>query len=171
VSANHGHFLNIKGYTLVEDKERSAAYGKAIYEYTAVKKHPLTYVDKQGDLWRPDNHFFTDQGTVPKLPQILIPKDRFLGFYFHDSARKFGGLWKWNVMALDNAPTTTRDLWVFQPLPIKQTDAMLYDMAMADPVTPWHITAAIVLAAVSINAKVRGSKEYGKGDMEFRGAK
>lgn len=141
-------FLNPEGYSIVKDIERSTRWN-TIYEYTTGNPS-LTYRDKHGNIWRPDNHYFTNQGTTP----LGIGKDRFLGYYLHDSACIFGGLWQWQG-----------DKWVFVKLTRRQADDMLYDMVLADPQPGWKSTACTIWLGVRIGAMFQ---KHGAGDSEYR---
>jgi hypothetical protein len=141
-------FENLKGYSIVEDKPKSS-WWTTIYEYTA-KENPLTFVHSDGARYRPDNHFFTDQGSVPRFPpfiRMFVPKDRFLGFYLHDSGYAFGGLW------INGA---------FRVMTRKQVDDLLYDMILADPIPGSKATAWLVWSHVRLYGGLAG---WGKGDV------
>ena len=69
-----------------------------LYEFENDKKDPLTFNHPEKCLIRPDAHFTTDMGSVPKKLQGLIPwlfaKDLWLKDYIlHDSGYAHGGLW------------------------------------------------------------------------------
>jgi len=70
----------------------------ALYEFINDPDDPWTFHHPDGYLVRPDKHFITDMGSVPKILQGLIPvlfsKDLWLGDYcMHDAGYKHGGLW------------------------------------------------------------------------------
>ena len=70
----------------------------ALYEFENDLLDPWTYHHPCGYSVRPDRHFVTDMGSIPKILQGLIPvlfsKDLWLGdFCLHDSGYKHGGLW------------------------------------------------------------------------------
>ena len=140
-------FENPAGYSICEDVEKST-WWTTIYEYTAREK-ALTFVNKHGTRYQPDRHFFTDQGSIPRFPpfiRMLIPKDRFLGFYLHDSAYMDKGLW------IDGR---------FTPMTRKQVDDLLYDMILADPIPGSKATAGLVWSHVRMYGWTAG---WGKGD-------
>ena len=145
------HFENPEGWRLVKDAVQST-WWKAQYEFMLSRTHPLTYVDAHGNRWQPNRHYFTDMGSVPKVGQLLIPKDRFLGFYLHDSAYIEGGLWLKTLVAAR---------FEFVRLPKSRVDEMLHDMCMADPVPCWESTADVVYRAVRMATPF---VDYGKGD-------
>lgn len=100
-------------------------FGKQIFEFTNNPDNPLT-CELRGNLYRPDNHFFTDMGSVPKALQLLCPKwfakDRYpLSYIYHDSAYRHGGHW---VAAPGN--------WHFIPMTRKQVDNVLREMIILE---------------------------------------
>jgi hypothetical protein len=112
-------------YSLCPDHWEGGMWGKQIYEFTNHKNDPLTC--KMGlILYRPDRHFYTDLGSVPKTFQKLLPrwfaKDRFAKSYiFHDSAYKHKGVW-----------VNVNGKWEFRALTRKQADEMLYEMILLE---------------------------------------
>lgn len=69
-----------------------------LYEFINDLSDPLTFHHPDGYLVRPDHHFITDMGSVPKKLQGLAPwlfsKDLWLKAYIlHDSGYSHGGLW------------------------------------------------------------------------------
>lgn len=165
------HFDYPKGYTLVKDPIRST-WRKAIYEFTLDGNFPLTYVSASGVKYRTDRHFYTDQGSVPKLfCQLFVPKDRFLGFYLHDSAFIHGGLWM-NEPQWEMTTEIGRDgmlnfvpKFVFREMTREKVDALLHDMVLADPRPGWNFTANCVWLGVRIGSLWT---HYGEGDARFR---
>ena len=136
-----GLWLNVNGFSLVPDYGLSN-WNKIIYEFTS-KNPTLTYIDDDKNEWTPDRHYFTDMGSIPKWLQFLIAKDRFLGFYLHDSGYKFCGLYK-------NGK--------FVYLSRKDIDELLYKMCLDDPIKPWNSTAYVVYKAV----REFGAYSYGR---------
>jgi len=99
-------------------------FGKEIYEFTNSALDPLTYSDDI--MLRPDNHFMTDLGSVPKLLQATAPiwfaKDRFPRSYiFHDSGYKHSGHW-----------VAVKGGWHFVKMTRKQVDRYLREMILAE---------------------------------------
>lgn len=148
------HFENIepgRGYKLCLHHYENK---KAIYEYTANEKTPLTFVDFEGMKIRPDNHFFSDMGSVPPVLQAIpgFAKDRHLfPFLFHDSAYTHGGLWiktKWE--------TDFR----FIILPRRQVDELLVHMIQFDVVPGCGFKRNIFLFFLTCF----GASNYNKGD-------
>lgn len=93
----YGAFLNPQGYNLrkIRDDRYFYFFSKAIYEFTLDTQAPLTFRMPDGVRIQPDRHLAeTDMGSIPKVAQLFIPKDRFLlGFLFHDSGYKHHGLY------------------------------------------------------------------------------
>ena len=90
-----------------------------IYEYTAANP-AMAYIDRSGKYWRPDNHFYTDLGSVPLLLQGIpgLQKDRWIRSYImHDSCYKHGYLWCMGEK---------------KELSKGQIDTMLFDMVRAE---------------------------------------
>ena len=137
-------FLNPEGYTIKRDDKRSTWF-KAIYEFTLLYPDPLTFIEYGGNQYQSDRHFFTDMGSIPRIAQLVIPKDRCLGFYLHDSGYMDCGLWINGV---------------FEKMTRKQVDDLLYDMCMNDPIPTWRITARTIWLAV----RAFGWMSWGKGD-------
>lgn len=132
---------------------------KAIYEFRLNRQHPLTAVDEHGDRWCPDFHYESDMGSVPRIGQLFIPKDRFLFFYHHDSAYAHGGLWVERFWA---DPKTRR--WEFVKLSRADVDGMLHNFILADPVPGYLVTADVVWTAVRLG----GASGWEKGDLRKR---
>jgi len=123
-------FENPQGFSLVPDPAKST-WWTTIYQYRA-KTHPLTFVHSDGTRYQPDKHFFTDQGSIPRFPpfvRMCVCKDRFLGFYLHDSGYMDGGLWTDGV---------------FRHMTRKQVDDLLYEMILADPIPGNKATAWLI---------------------------
>lgn len=100
--------------------------GRPRWEFTNDAKNPLTYDDKVL-LVRPDNHFFTDLGSVPRFFQKAVPiwfdRARFPRSYvFHDSAYRHGGHW---------CASNGKD-FSFVEMTRKQIDQLLRDMILAE---------------------------------------
>lgn len=133
-----------------------------IYDCALNRKTPLTYVDANGDRWRPDWHYETDMGSVPRLSQLIIPKDRFLGFYLHDSGYAHGGLWSLKLFRIGPPGLRNFDTrWIFVGLSRRDVDDMLRAMILADPCPGCRGTADAVWAAV----RLAGWTAWNKGDL------
>jgi hypothetical protein len=139
------NFINPKGYWLVKDEEKST-WWKAIYDFSLVLHAPLTFHDGSGRAITPNRHYLTDMGSIPRFPPILqavVPKDRFLGFFHHDSGYEFGGL------HVDG---------VFTPMTRRQIDDLLFDMILADPIPGGRAIAWTVWSQV----RLFGRGNFGK---------
>lgn len=91
-----GKLVNVHGFDFIfHHYERYAVVlRKPIFEFTLHELLPLTFIDDRGRAWRPDRHFFTDGGSVPKCLQWAFdPLDALPGYIFHDAACLHGGLW------------------------------------------------------------------------------
>lgn len=150
-----GHFVNPDGFVLRLSDELST-WRKTVYEATLDDaESALTYIDNYGGSWRPDRHFFTDMGSVPRLAQVLIPKDRFLeAFLIHDSAYIHGGLWRWSALVQG---------WRFSYMTRRQADELLYEMCLSSGA--WQSTAWAIYLAVRVGGAFC---KYGKGDSSYR---
>ena len=100
-------------------------FGKELYEFTNDDADPLT-CELGGSLFRPDHHYITDLGSVPKTLQYLCPKwfakDRYpVSYLFHDSAYKRGAVW----MGVPGG-------WKEMKLTRKAVDVMLRDMIILE---------------------------------------
>ena len=112
-------------YNLDGDHWQGGFWGKQIYEFRNNRRTPLTATCGIVQ-YKPDNHFFTDLGSVPLTLQYSLPKwfakDRYIRAYiFHDSAYKHGGVW-----------VCINGKWTFRNLTRKQADDMLYHMLIAE---------------------------------------
>jgi hypothetical protein len=131
-----GYFLNPEGYDLVKSVEDSS-WWKAWFHFTLDPVRPMTYVDPNGQQWRTGFHQLTDMASIPRLIQVCIPKDRFIGPYLHDYGYRFGGLYRYNGIS-----------FVFNPLTRRQLDDMLYLQCLADPMPAWRSTACTIWTGV-----------------------
>jgi len=125
------------------------------YEFINSKRFPLTFHHPDGYLVRPDNHFVTDMGSVPKKLQGLVPwlfaKDLWLRDYIlHDSGYKHGGLWfaKHDVT-----------IYIFCKMPRSRVDELL-DLTI-------HASGGSCISSAPIWAGVRlgGWYNFDKGDL------
>lgn len=115
-------------------------FGKQLYEFQNYMPDPLTCVLPCMRIVRPDRHFTTDLGSVPKTLQALAPiyfaKDRFPKSYiFHDSHYKHGGGW----FAIKGG-------WEFRRLTRKQADDILREMVLLEGGS--RIAARLIWAGV-----------------------
>ena len=100
-------------------------WGRPKFEFQSDLDDPLT-CSLDGILYRPDNHFFTDKGSVPRMVQTIFPYwfDRAKyerAYYFHDSAYAHGAVW----VAVDGG-------WVSKDVTREQADTMLRDMILLE---------------------------------------
>lgn len=115
-------------------------FTKTIYQFKLLDP-PFTFIHPDSRWIQPGKVFETDQGTVPKIFQPIIPKDRFLGFYPHDFACRYGYLW----VSKDNGTT-----WNKEYIKRWEADALLEIMVQYDPVPGWWITRKIIKTGVNI---------------------
>jgi hypothetical protein len=91
-----GLFVNPDGYSLVKRPgphfyrpkwaNGLPLFRVTLYEFTLSDLHPLTFRTPGHWHYRPDRHFVTDMGSIPRPLQLLFPKDEFLlSYLFHDS--------------------------------------------------------------------------------------
>ena len=147
---------NVNGYTLTKDEAKST-WWKAIYDFQLDHTAPLTLVDNDEIRYRPESHYLTDMGSIPRFPpicQMLVPKDRFLAFYPHDSGYEFGGLyvnrpeWK-RIPVVDKAGNLTWDIeFRFQKMTRREVDDILLMGMECDPIPAWRATMEIVYSQV-----------------------
>lgn len=145
-------FINLKGYEAPKVRDEKYCFGllppKAIYEFTLNSRFPLTLKFIDGFYYRPNKHFFTDQGSVPRLVQFFVPKDRFLlSFIMHDSAYKDGGLWK--CKEYDGE-------YKFYKMTRSESDYFLQQMILLEP-TPGGLPSALT---VWIGVRLGGAFSY-----------
>lgn len=151
---NHGFFGTQKGYNIADNEivKSWLFWDKVVYDFKLSTKYPLTFIHPDGTHYQPDKTFRTDQGSLPPFLQDKIcAKDRFRGFYLHDSAYCHGGLWVSDGMGPYHFIELTR----------VQADDLLYEMMRADPY-PANIYQ---LYAVFLGVRCGGAfTGYGKGD-------
>jgi hypothetical protein len=137
----YGRILNPQGYKAPWHHNESSLYifRKAIFEFTADPQSPIIFEDHDGNWWLTDKHFFTDWGSIPIVLQVLIPKDTYLGYLFHDASFGHHGLW-----FLKKGSTEI----VFKELTMTQANDILYQMMMAQGA--WKITAATVYETLQL---------------------
>lgn len=99
------HFENVMGWSIVKAGTGKNSAGEMVAQYIFTLKDPaLTYHDEKGGKIQPNRKYdgvrkivarlLTDMGSIPKILQFLIPKDKYLlSFFFHDSAWEHGGIW------------------------------------------------------------------------------
>jgi len=99
---------------------------KRQYEFITDPKNPLTFNHPDNFAIRPDNHFFTDLGSIPKIFQSLCPalfaKDLWERSYIlHDSGFAFKGLFfaQYDLMRFVFSPMSKKTLNNLLSLTIK----------------------------------------------------
>jgi len=130
----YGYFRNPDGYDLRPTrwiKILGIPY-KQEYEFSLLNP-AVEWVDTEGNVWRTGAVFSTDMGSIPRLVQLAIPKDRFIGFYFHDFGYRLGYLYRNGAIC---------------KLSRRQIDGMLHDMILSDPEPGYAATADVIWAAV-----------------------
>lgn len=128
------YFKNPDGFNLKYCPELST-WWTTVYHFTLDRNSPLAFVDND-DEWQPNRSYHTDQGSIPRFPgfiRMFWPKDRFLGFYIHDSGYTFGGLFK-------NGK--------FISMTRKQVDDLLFKMVLNDPNPGLKTSACIIWTEV-----------------------
>jgi len=126
-------------------------FKKTIYEFTLNEKNPLIFVHPDGTWYMPDRHFFTDQASIPRVLQTLVPKDRFIGPYLHDSCYRHKGLW---------VSRTQGRSWLFDDMLREEADELLRLMCIYDPFPTNRATAFAIWAG----CRMGGWYGWGRGD-------
>lgn len=127
---------------------------KTIYQYQENSLSPMTFIHPDGRWIRPNKSFQTDQGSIPRMLRLVIDKDRFLIFYFHDSGYMEKGLW------VSNDKSVT---WEFQKMERSEVDDLLLPGISFDP-CPGN--AATAYAVWSVVRMFGGFAGWGKGDRK-----
>ena len=130
------YFANIEGYRTVVDPEASTWWETWEHFYLD-PIYPLTLVTKEGN-WQPNRSFLTNRASIPRVPpfiRCLVPKDRFLMAFLHDSGYIEGGLWFCGS---------------FRVMKRKEIDDLFRVGMMADPEKPWKITVDMVWSNVRL---------------------
>lgn len=128
---------------------------KAIYRVTVDDICPFTFVSADGSWRRPDKTFDSDLGSVPSGLRWFCDKDRFKGFFGHDSNYVHGGFW------------ISRDLgrtWTFVENTKVDADRNLREEIIYDPYPGTLIQACLIYAAV----KYFGKGVWNRGDLRKR---
>lgn len=159
-----GSFLNVDGYDL--HRETVAPYlwvfRKTLFHFALDPAHPLTYRTADGDYVQPDRNFLTDWGSTPATMQLVVPKDRFIGYLFHDSAYCHKGLW---FASHQDGPYT------FHQLTRLAVDRLcLLDMIEADPCPPRCWEPGLIYGTVRTFGQVAWEKKRDEGKRPRRRA-
>lgn len=156
---NSGQNGQSKGYDSYVCRYQKRLWGllqpKAIIKVELAEKpeERLFYVAEDGTWYQPNRSYESDWGSIPPALQPIIPKDRYLGFLFHDSGYMEEGLWVSN----DKGAT-----WTFKRMSQKEVDALLKEMVKHDPAPgpAWH--KRIIYRMV----RLFGGGSFGKGDLK-----
>lgn len=149
---NSGMCGQFRGFSIEPVRQDSYLwlFKKTIYEFKLHMHHPLMFI-YNNIVYQPDRHFLTDQGSLPRIMQWMIQKDRFIGFYFHDSGYRHGGL----HVSYDHGET-----FRFEAMSRSCLDNMLSVMVTLDPEPGNRLTRWAIWWGVRLG----GWLSYGKGD-------
>lgn len=141
----------IKGFDIwpIRVEEHSLRPDETIYKFELLPASPLTFVHHDGRWIQPSRSFETNQGSVPWAVTRLIPKDRVLGFYAHDSAYLSGYIW----VSRDEGVT-----WAKETVTRLEADNLLRLMAVMDP-QPLSERRAL---AIWLGVRIGGWMAWGK---------
>ena len=162
-----GHFENARqgfGYNLDFETHSTnwAGMQTPIYRCWLDADHPLQFRMKDGTVLRTTDGFPTDGGSVkPIAAQLWIPKDRFIGFLFHDDIYQHGGCWR-------KRPGCD---WEWVRLSRAQADELLRMMCRCDPVPCGAWKSGLVWAGVRIGGWVAWDGKQPHGPPPERPAK
>lgn len=108
-------------------------YRIPLFDFRADPDNPFSYTDRNGNEFRPDNHFETDGGSIPPTCSVipfahLDPLNFARAYTLHDGAYQYGGLY-------------IRFAWEcefrFRLMTRIQVDGMLLDWLKYDDATWW----------------------------------
>jgi len=140
-----------------------------LYEFKTNIADPLTFHHPDGYSIRPDHHFITDMGSVPKKLQGLAPwlfsKDLWLKAYIlHDAAYAHAGLWFDAAYAHAGLWFAKKDLleYAFCKMQRDRVDDLLSTMIKASGGT--FLSSGPIWFGVEIG----GWASFGKGDIRHR---
>lgn len=120
---------------------------KIIYDYHPEWTHPTHWLQVDGTAIAAGDLLGTDQGSVPIFAQRWMPKDGLLGYYPHDYAYRYAGLF---------FKYRGEDQFKFRRVTRSQADALLRASGQHDPVARVGcIRAALIWSAVRIFAGSR----------------
>jgi hypothetical protein len=146
------------GYHLIPAGLRTELLGGQVpkFKFYVEQDRPFQYRLKDGTLIRLADGFPTDRGSVrPMVAQYWIAKDRFTGFYAHDSIYSTGGVWL-KRPGKDSA-------WEWYKVGYFEANALLKAMCRNDPVPCGWWKAQIVWLGVTAGGWVgwRGNEPHG----------
>ena len=112
---------------------------KAIYTVISDLLQPIIYEANSGRWYKLVLSLVTDWGSVPALCQTFIPKDRFLGFLFHDNGYTYH-----QFQVSDDQGKT----WYTIAVTKDQVDNLLKEAVLNDPYPGSKIESNAVYEAV-----------------------
>ena len=120
-------WLNQMGYGM----RKIPGTDPALYDVTLDDDWPLTLLcEDTGWRYQPDRHEVTDMGSIPRILQSIIPKDRFLLTWLtHDSGYQKGGLY---------VSTSKGEPFVFVSMPRARIDALMLEGIVAEGCLWWE---------------------------------
>ena len=133
-----------KGYDIYKVREVPYMWwlSKAIYQFENLPPNKLTFVHNDV-MYQAGDSFEFDWGTVPRIVQIWIPKDRYLGFPMHDFLCRFGYLWR---------STDCGKTWHKFHMDRTMADELLRIMCQYDPVAGSFLSRWVVYCGVRIGS-------------------
>lgn len=150
--AAKGAWLNTELGNNYHLRNRNAVEGmllgvKIVYDYEPDSVYPLLWLQSDGTSLAAGCLPACDLGSVPVWIQRTLPRDGLLGYFLHDYAYRFGGLF-------------FRDpgcaLWEFRTITRAESDKLLKVQSRRDPVAKLgRVRAFAVWAAVRVAAVFR----------------
>lgn len=147
-----GHNYNLRNRNAVE----GMLWGvKIVYDFEPRPVYPLLWLQSDGTSIAAGFLPECDMGSIPVWIQRTLPRDGLLGYFLHDYAYRFGGLF-------------FRDpgcaLWEFRTITRAESDALLRAQSRRDPVARLgRVRSFAVWAAVRVAACFR-FRAWRKGD-------
>jgi len=140
-----------RNYFLLRVRAEPAKFGRlrVVYVFEPNFREPLHFEQEDGTCIAAGGPFETDQGSVPPIASGWIPKDLTLGYFLHDFACLFGGLFF-------RYPGEER--WAFRLVRRWDADGLLGVLAMCDPIVPvGRLRASIIVAACRMRGLISGA--------------
>jgi len=100
---------------------------RIVYTFTPSFDEPLHFEQEDGVRIAAGGPFRTDLGSVPPIACGWIPKDMTLGYFLHDFACEYGGLY---------FRYPGEHEWTFRYVRRWDADGLLGTLAMCDPYVP-----------------------------------
>ena len=114
-------------------------FSNTVWEFTNDADDPLTIHCRGGWLLRPDRHFLTDGGSIPRILRWVYDAWCFVrAFLFHDSGYESRGVWVAHELA--------REQWAFRHMTRQALDLLLRRLVPLDGGSLWD--ARIIYRAV-----------------------